>query len=148
MFLRIPAPAAWLNANSRTDRRSQTDDRQEWRRAGRVYALQAHLPRGLKAIHVIATIHPTNRIRRDVANLYPTVKALVDGLVDYGLIPDDNDRHLLGPDMRPGAVVPKSDFPGGGLVVLSIRELPGPLEPVALLEVRRELTRARIGGAE
>ena len=30
----------------------------------------------------------------------PTLKALVDGLVDAGLLPDDDARHLQGPDMR------------------------------------------------
>lgn len=28
------------------------------------------------------------------------LKALVDGLVDAGLLPDDDARHLQGPDMR------------------------------------------------
>lgn len=38
--------------------------------------------------------------RRDVGNLAPTAKALVDGLVDAGLLPDDDWRHLVGPDLR------------------------------------------------
>lgn len=39
--------------------------------------------------------------RRDAANLSPTLKAIIDGFVDGGLLPDDNDRHLVGPDLRP-----------------------------------------------
>lgn len=39
--------------------------------------------------------------RRDVGNLYPYVaKPLVDGLVDAKVIPDDDDRHVIGPDAR------------------------------------------------
>lgn len=38
-----------------------------------------------------------DRRRRDRSNLAPTVKALMDGLIDAGLLPDDADRFLDGP---------------------------------------------------
>lgn len=39
--------------------------------------------------------------RRDVSNLYPYVaKPIVDGLVDARVLPDDDDRHVIGPDLR------------------------------------------------
>lgn len=38
-----------------------------------------------------------DRRRRDRSNLAPTVKALMDGLIDAGLLPDDADRYLDGP---------------------------------------------------
>lgn len=41
------------------------------------------------------------RVRRDAHNVIPTLKALIDGMVDAGLLPDDDDRHLTGPDLRP-----------------------------------------------
>ena len=40
--------------------------------------------------------YPDHR-RRDRSNLAPTVKALMDGLIDAGLLPDDSDRFLDGP---------------------------------------------------
>lgn len=43
--------------------------------------------------------YPTNH-RRDIHNLMPTSKAIVDGLVQAGVLPDDNDRYLMGPDNR------------------------------------------------
>lgn len=39
----------------------------------------------------------TSQNRGDVANWHPTVKALLDGLVDYGVLPDDSDKFLSGP---------------------------------------------------
>lgn len=42
---------------------------------------------------------PTNH-RRDTPNLYPTAKAIVDGLVDAGLLPDDCDGVVEGPFLR------------------------------------------------
>lgn len=38
-----------------------------------------------------------DRRRRDRHNLAPTVKAMMDGLIDAGLLPDDADRYLDGP---------------------------------------------------
>lgn len=34
------------------------------------------------------------RYRQDVGNIYPSVKACIDGFVDANVIPDDNDNHL------------------------------------------------------
>ena len=38
-----------------------------------------------------------DRRRRDDHNLMPSVKAMVDGFVDAGLLPDDDRKHLRGP---------------------------------------------------
>lgn len=38
--------------------------------------------------------------RRDAHNTLPTLKALIDGAVDAGMIKDDSDRYLQGPDLR------------------------------------------------
>jgi hypothetical protein len=46
-----------------------------------------------------------------------SAKAAVDGLVDAGVLTDDSDEYLTGPDMRPGPVE-KS-----GRLVLHITEL-------------------------
>lgn len=51
--------------------------------------------------HVTLTIRFPDRRRHDVANLYNYVaKPIVDGLVDARVIPDDDDLHLIGPDLR------------------------------------------------
>ena len=122
--LTIPAPAIWLNANQRTDLRRQTPDRRAWRDAGRVYAMQAKLP-NLQRAHILAELRFADARRRDVHNLYPTVKALVDGLVDFGLLPDDSHEYLIGPDLRYGPRVAKRPVGVSGEVVLTITELSG-----------------------
>jgi crossover junction endodeoxyribonuclease RusA len=119
VILIIPAPAPWLSANQRVDLRRQTPDRRAWRDAGHLYAKQAALPK-LQRVHIIATLRFRDARRRDPHNYYPTLKALVDGLVDYGLIPDDDDKHLIGPDIRLGQVM---QAPGLGEVWLDITDL-------------------------
>lgn len=121
--LDMPCPAPWLNANSRTDRRRQTPARRAWRDAAHVYARQAKLPK-LGRAHIIAELRFTDRRRRDVGNYYPTIKACVDGLVDYGLLDDDSDNYLVGPDLRVGEPVPRGFLFPVGRLVLTIREVP------------------------
>lgn len=55
---------------------------------------QGFILKPMEAASVVATIHyPANR-RQDPANASPTVKALIDGCVDAGLLPDDDAEHL------------------------------------------------------
>lgn len=115
----IPAPAPWLNANGRQDLRRQTPDRRAWRDAGKVHAWRVRLPK-LQRIHLLTTLHFPDRRRRDPHNYYPTLKALVDGLVDYGLVPDDSHQYLIGPDVRLGEALAGK---GLGEVVLTVTDL-------------------------
>lgn len=48
---------------------------------------------------------PGRQRRRDAANMAPSSKAIIDGLTDAGVWPDDNDKWVEGPDNRLG---PKS----------------------------------------
>lgn len=71
----------------------------------------------LQRAHILGVLHPPTAGRRDPANWYPSFKAAVDGLVDAGLLDDDDHTRLLGPDMRLGSKV-KS-----GQLVLHVLEL-------------------------
>jgi hypothetical protein len=115
----IPAPAPWLNANSRRDRRGQTPHRRAWRDAAHVHARAARLPK-LGQAHITAVLHFRDRRRRDPHNFYPTIKAVVDGLVDYGMLDDDSAEYLVGPDIRLGEPVAVGMSPGR--LTLTIRE--------------------------
>lgn len=116
--LTIPRPAGWLNLNDRMHYRAHAVNVRAWRDAARMYALQAKLPRGVARVRIEAWLRFPDRRRRDVHNWMPTVKPIVDGLVDYGLIADDRDEYLIGPDLRRG----EPHQPGA--VVLVIEEAP------------------------
>lgn len=122
--LTIPAPAPWLNANQRVDLRAQTPDRRAWRDAAHVWAKAAKLPR-LHHVHIVAVFHFRENRRRDIHNWYPTIKACVDGLIDYELLPDDSTKYLIGPDLRVG----DPSINPVGSIDLTITELTAPPEP-------------------
>ena len=57
----------------------------------------------------VARLSYPNKRPRDVSNLQPTIKAAIDGIVSGPgalkgrggyLLPDDDDAHLIGPDLR------------------------------------------------
>jgi hypothetical protein len=99
----FPAPVALINANHRSHWAAKAARTRTWRWTACIKA------RGLKPVegkaHIVITISFTDRRRRDVGNLQPTAKAIVDGIVDAGVLPDDSDRYLIGPDMRAGEPV-------------------------------------------
>lgn len=80
----------------------------DWRRWRRIRELReqacaiAKLQRApkLERARLVVTVSLPDRRRRDLHNFTPTIKAIVDGLVDAGLLPDDDATHLSGPDWR------------------------------------------------
>lgn len=119
MILRFTAPAEWLSANKRYKRRPDVAIR-TWRQATALHAHAAKLPRGLKQVSVYATLHFTNNLRRDAHNYMAVVKCCIDGLVDYGLIPDDRREHLLWTAITEGEKVAAGPLKALGEIELRI----------------------------
>lgn len=53
-------------------------------------------------VRIIATIITRTRTRFDPTNADAAVKPILDGIVDAGILPDDDSTHLIGPDFRRG----------------------------------------------
>lgn len=93
-------PAELLSANDRYHHMKVAKIVKAWRTHAYTKAVQLELEMTyMRARIVVHYRFPTNH-RREVSNLQPTSKAIVDGLVDAGLIPDDDDKHVIGPDNR------------------------------------------------
>ncbi|GAA4209205.1 hypothetical protein GCM10022252_75380 [Streptosporangium oxazolinicum] len=93
----MPSGTKVLNANDRGrhwgPRHKLT---KQWRGVALVMARKEKLPR-LERARIVGVYYPPTRRHRDEANLAPTLKAIVDGFVDHGLLPDDNTLYLEGP---------------------------------------------------
>jgi crossover junction endodeoxyribonuclease RusA len=131
----LPAGLRLLNANQRPHHRVRHEVTKELRAAAHeavsehtdlMAALAAAKPGPLfQRAHVLGILRPPSARRADPANWYPSFKAAVDGLVDAGLLDDDDHTRLVGPDMRLG---PKAK---GGQLVLVIRGLAADEDPLS-----------------
>lgn len=88
-----------MNDYRRKHWRDQADHEREWRNAGFLLAKEAKLPK-LAQVRVEA-IPFGNTGPQDPGNCYPSVKALLDGLVDAGVIVDDTGEYVTSVTMLP-----------------------------------------------
>lgn len=95
----IVAAADVLSLNDHRHRMSTVSRVKTLRTIACQQALISRAPR-LRRARLVVTVDFPDRRRRDPHNFTPTAKAIVDGLVDAGVLPDDDHRHLAGPDMR------------------------------------------------
>jgi hypothetical protein len=123
----LPPGMRLLNANERLHHRPKGDITRELRKAAAQAvaecpalsaALEAARPGPVfQRVHVLGVLRPATKGRRDPANWYPTFKAMLDGVVDAGVLEDDDHTRVDGPDMRLGWKVKQ------GQAVLILRAL-------------------------
>lgn len=93
-------PRPPLNANQRLHWAARANKTRRVRDAA--YAAARTLLPAATHITVQLVWVVTDKRRRDSDNTYPTFKALCDGLVDAGIVPDDTPQYMtkLGPVIR------------------------------------------------
>ena len=91
-------PGKLLNINAMRGHTANTGRlARPWRELGFWTAKEAKLTTYMRPVEIWARFRfPTNH-KRDTANLYPTIKALVDGLTDARVFVDDCDGIVYGP---------------------------------------------------
>lgn len=88
----------WLSSNQRLHWAAKAK-RTAWLRA-MAHERAVSRMRHTKPVHITAHIgYPTNG-KADPANAHPTVKAIVDGLVQAGVLVEDSHEWVTGPDYR------------------------------------------------
>jgi crossover junction endodeoxyribonuclease RusA len=83
-----------------------------------------HIPH-LEAAWIVCELTVPDKRRRDPANWMPTAKACVDGLVDAGVLEDDDFSRVRGPDMRLNVAGHRERYGRGGVFTVCITELDG-----------------------
>ncbi|GAA5132382.1 RusA family crossover junction endodeoxyribonuclease [Pseudonocardia adelaidensis] len=91
--LQLPWRTPPLSLNGRMHHMARARLVREVRETAGWLAQAARIPRA-ERVRVELRYTPRTRCRRDADNLVPTFKALVDGLVDAGVVPDDDDAHV------------------------------------------------------
>ena len=97
-----------LTSNQRLHWRAKAEKTSSIRQRSFLSWRIAGSPRMERARCIAHLYYPNNR-NRDAGNLQPTIKAAIDGIVSGPgslkgrggcLLPDDDDTHLIGPDLR------------------------------------------------
>lgn len=88
-----------LSANQRLYHKERNKKTQWWRQIAAIHCRNLRIP-AMQQARIEIWFRFPNNFRREVANLQPTSKAIVDGLIDAGLLPDDRDEFCVGPDNR------------------------------------------------
>lgn len=86
-------PADWLNSNQRHKRRPDIAIA-AWRGLSSALAEYARIPR-VERCRITADLRWPDRRRRDSGNYMPTIKCAIDGIVDAGVLIDDDDTHVV-----------------------------------------------------
>lgn len=95
--LRFSIPDTWwMSSNDRTHWAEKARRTRALRDLGNVTAHRDGI-RELGTTHVAAFIGYPRNGKADPANAAPTVKALIDGMVDAGVWPDDDSTYVIGP---------------------------------------------------
>ncbi len=112
VIITFPQPATRLSMNDRLHWRKRAELTHQWRWAAMIAAKSLpwqgkELRRQLPPSFVRVTFPVTDNRRRDADNPAPTVKAIVDGLVDCGAWSDDTPQWVetLGSRFAKGADV-------------------------------------------
>jgi crossover junction endodeoxyribonuclease RusA len=67
----------------------------EWRQAFRILAFQAKIPPLDKVAVTVRLRLRAHGRPQDAGACFPAAKAAIDGLVDAGVLPEDNGRHVV-----------------------------------------------------
>lgn len=87
-----------VSSNRRIHWSRRSEVQRYWRELGYLTARDLDM---MQKAHVTFRVRWPTRHRRDVHNYTALVfKPLIDGFVDAGVLPDDSDKYLVGPDLR------------------------------------------------
>lgn len=103
-YLAMVVPKAhWLTSNQRPHWAVKWRKTQALRQHAALIARAQRVPRFERALVTFHIGYPPRAHRADPGNTHPTTKAILDGLVDAGVFPDDDSAHVVDGGHRRGA---------------------------------------------
>lgn len=98
--LTLPAGTRLITMNDRLHHMKLYSLNQELKETTGWLARAAKMPRGLELVYIRYYVRRPDMRRLDPSNWMLTAKGCVDGLVECGVLPDDNSKRVIGPDPR------------------------------------------------
>jgi hypothetical protein len=93
--IRLPWGMTLLTANGRENHLARSRITRDIRATAQLQARKLDIPR-MDKVHVRGVYYYPDNRKRDPGNWHVSLKSMIDGaLVDTGIIPDDDDSHLV-----------------------------------------------------
>ena len=124
--IELPAGLKLLSQNDRLHWSARNRISQGIKKAAWAMAINARIPR-LERVEIQGIYDPPDRRRRDGDNLAPVLKAVADGIVAAGRLPDDDSKHVV----RSWCEISDRPYPRGRLRVI-IREVTATPAPTSI----------------
>lgn len=103
--VKVPASVV-LNSNDRKHWGPTGERTAQIRMLGRLAGRTMYAVPDTLKVRIEVLVWKGHASHYDPQNLYPTAKAIVDGLRDAGVLVDDDHRHVVGPFLDHGGVNP------------------------------------------
>ena len=113
----MPPGLELLNANDRIHYKQRA--RRTERLRTEAFRVVGKHPMTFGKVQIVCIFRAPDNRRRDTANLYPSYKACLDGIVDAGVIQDDNDKYVTRLTLMRGENLPKVKY---GQLILDLIE--------------------------
>lgn len=93
----VPNAGEFVTLNQRLHHQVKAKRVKPWRSTTALVLKSFKIPPFTERAEIVAAWHGTTNARRDPSNALATLKPIIDGMVDAGVLIDDDDAHLYGP---------------------------------------------------
>jgi|SRR5208282_3410909 len=114
----MPPGIELLNANDRIHYKQRSKKTERLR--SEAFRAVGKYPMTFGRCRIICIFRAPDNRRRDTANLYPSFKACLDGIVDAKVLADDNDKYVTSLTLMRGENLPRVKY---GQLILEIIEV-------------------------
>lgn len=116
-MIEMPPGLELLNANDRIHYKTRAKKVERLRTEA--FRVVGKYPMTFSRVKITCIFRAPDNRRRDTANLYPSFKSALDGIVDAGVLHDDNDKYVTSLTLMRGENLPKQKY---GQLILILEE--------------------------
>lgn len=116
----VPMAAEWISSNAREHWAPRNRKTRAWRSAAMIVARSSGASYDVPVDLEVVVSKRRESSRWDPHNLWPTAKACIDGIVDAGLLEDDDTKHIRSTSIRAGE--PDRLRPGMTITIRPVQE--------------------------
>lgn len=100
--LDVAGPPGFVSSNGRGSWHVHNKALAAWRLCAANIGRRAHATQFGAPVEIVVLVHRQTNRHSDASNVFPTIKAVIDGICDAGILRDDSDTYVSGLTIRRG----------------------------------------------